>query len=419
MRERTTAGGVRVADGGRVHGRPSRARWLAALVVTAAGFADGGPAALAEDVPGSGRVTLLRTPHSGIQPQAVAGTDGSIHLVFFHGEPAAGDVSYARLEPRAQRFTAPVRVNSQPGSAVAIGTIRGAQLALGRGDRVHVAWNGSMKARPQNPNGGTPMLYSRSSPDRASFEPQRDLMRRSSVLDGGGTVAADGAGHVLVAWQARPLGAPAGEVNRRMFVARSDDDGATFDPEVPAVEEDTGACPCCGTRALLTPEGAAYILFRAATSGSDRDMILLSSRDRGRHFQATRAHPWRLNMCPMSSEALAAAGPNSGIVAAWETQGQVFVTRIDPRTGAPNPPVHPRGSGGNRKHPAVAVNSRGEWLVAWAEDTSFQHGGSLAWRVFDPSGKATPEAGRVEGGIPTHSLPTAVALPDNSFVVIH
>jgi hypothetical protein len=148
-------------------------------------------------------------------------------------------------------------------------------------------------------------------------------------------------------------------------------------------------------------------------------MILLASRDRGEHFEAARAHPWRLNMCPMSSASLATGGPGSGVVAAWETQGQVYLTRIDPKTGALTPPTHPRGSGGNRKHPAVAVNARGECLVAWAEDTSFQHGGSLAWRVFDPSGKPTGESGRVEGGIPTHSLPTAVALPDGTFLVIH
>jgi hypothetical protein len=362
-------------------------------------------------------VALWRTPGGGIQPQAVADDAGAIHLVFLHGDPGAGDVSYARLEPGARAFTMPVRVNRQPGSAVALGTIRGAQLALGRGGRVHVAWNGSMQARPENPLGGTPMLYSRSDPARTSFEPERNLMRRSSLLDGGGTVAADGSGHVLVAWQARPAGAAAGESNRRMFVARSDDDGATFAPEAPAVDQDTGACPCCGTRALLAPGGAAYLLFRAATSGTDRDMLLLTSRDRGDHFEALRLHPWRLSTCPMSSASIAADG--SGVVAVWETQGQIYWARLDPKTGAPTPPVHPRGSGGNRKHPAVAVNARGESLVAWAEDTSFHRGGSLAWRVFDASGKPTNDAGRVEGGIPTHSLPTAVALPDGTFAVIH
>jgi hypothetical protein len=366
---------------------------------------------------GPARVTLLRTPHGGIQPQATVDASGAIHLVAFKGDPAAGDIFYTRLDPGADTFTPPVPVNSQPGSAVAKGTIRGAQIAIGRGGRVHVAWNGSGQARPENPNGGTPMLYSRSDPARSAFEPQRNLMQRTSTLDGGGTIAADGKGRVLVAWHARPLDALQGESNRRMFVARSDDDGVTFSPESPAVETETGACACCGTRALLTPSGTAYMLFRAATRGTHRDMTLLASRDRGGHFEAKRVDEWALNMCPMSSSSLA-EGP-SGVLAAWETQGQVYVARIDPETGAFSIPVHPRGSGGNRKHPSVAVNRRGDYVVAWAEDTSFLRGGSLAWRVHDPSGKPIGETGRLDGGIPLFSLPTAVARPDGSFTIIH
>jgi hypothetical protein len=361
----------------------------------------------------------LRTPGGGIQPQAAIDASGVTHLVYYTGDALAGDLNYSRLEPGGSGFSPPVRVNSEPGSAIARGTIRGAQVALGRGGRVHVAWNGSTKARPENPNGGAPMLYARSVSDapRAAFEPQRNLMRRTTALDGGGTVAADGSGRVIVAWHGRSLGATEGEAHRRMFVARSEDDGATFTPEEPALSEETGACPCCGTRALATPAGAVYLLFRAATGGLDRDLMLLTSRDRGAHFEAMRVHPWRVNMCPMSSETLA-EGPR-GVVAAWETQGQVYFARIDPQTGRPSTPIHPRGVGGNRKHPAVATNARGEVALAWAEDTTFNSGGSLVWRVFDPSGKPTDESGRVERGIPLSSLPTVVARHDGGFTIIH
>jgi hypothetical protein len=352
-----------------------------------------------------------------MQPQAAIDASGVIHLVYFTGDPLAGDLNYTRFEPGRSEFSPPVRINSEPGSAIARGTIRGAQVALGRDGRVHVAWNGSTKARPENSNGGAPMLYARSNPSRTAFEPQRNLMRRTTALDGGGTVAADGNGRVIVAWHGRPLGAPEGEAHRRMVVARSEDDGATFTPEEPALSEETGACPCCGTRALASPGGAVYLLFRAATGGLDRDLMLLTSRGRGAPFEALRVHPWKVNMCPMSSETLA-EGPR-GVVAAWETQGQVYFARIEPQTGRPSAPIHPRGVGGNRKHPAVATNARGEVALAWAEDTTFNRGGSLAWRVFDPSGKPTDESGRVEGGIPLSSLPTTVARPDGGFTIIH
>lgn len=371
--------------------------------------------------PATGRVAVVRTPGGGFQPQAAVDPSGVIHLVYLIGDPAASDIDYTQLVPGRTEFASPMRVNSEPGCAVAKGTIRGAQLALGRNARVHVAWNGTMTARPANPNGGSPMLYTRSDESRTSFEPQRNLMTRTSALDGGGTIAADGKGKVFVAWQARPAAAGSalaanGEASRVLYVASSFDDGARFTPERPALDHATGACPCCGTRALATPEGGLSILFRAATRGVNRDILLLTSRD-GVRFDDARVDTWQTNMCPMSSAALALG--KGAVVAAWETKGQVSFARVDPRTGRASKPVHPRGSTDNRKHPAVAVNFRGEVLLAWAEGTSFTRGGSLAWRVFDPSDKNTEESGRVEGGIPLYGLPTAVARPDGGFTIIH
>lgn len=363
----------------------------------------------------AGKVTVLETPGGGIQPQAAVDPDGAIILVYFKGEPGGGDVFYAHAGPGQTRFSGPVRVNSQPGSAIAMGTIRGAQIASGRGGRVHVAWNGSGGARPANPVQGSPMLYTRSNPGGTAFEPQRNLMRKTYQLDGGGSVAADREGNVYVGWHGRAEATPEGEKGRRFFVARSKDDGETFAPEEPALSLETGACGCCGTRAFADSRGTVYFLYRAATDNVGRDMTLLTSRD-GSHFGGKTLHPWRLSACPMSSESLA-EGP-SGVVAAWETNGQVFFSRIDPKTFDPSQPVAPPG-GGDRKHPAVAVNAQGETLLAWAEGTGWQRGGALAWRVFDPSGRATRESGRVEKGVPVWGLPAVVTRPDGGFTIIH
>ncbi|MFO0910785.1 MAG: sialidase family protein [Isosphaeraceae bacterium] len=362
----------------------------------------------------------MRTPHGGIQPQAAVDAVGAVHVVSFQGSDAgAGDILYTHSEPGAPTgpFSTPLRVNTQTGSAVAKGTMRGAQLALGAGGRVHVVWNGSMKATPPNPHGGSPLFYTRLDPSTGRFEPDRNLMGATLWLDGGATVAADGQGHVFVAWHAKPLGAPDGEANRRLYVARSDDDGATFARESAVVETPTGACPCCGTRAIATTDGALHILYRAAFAGNERDMMLVSSRDRGVRFEAQRIHPWKLNMCPMSSASLVAT-PDRDVAAAWETQGQVYLARID-QAGKTTTPLHPRGVGGNRKHPALACNRDGEVLLAWAEDTSFTKGGALAWRLFDRKGKPTEVSGRLDGGIPLYGLPTAVALPDGRFLILH
>jgi hypothetical protein len=362
------------------------------------------------------RVEVIRTPDGGIQPQAVIDAAGTIHLVYFKGDPAGGNLFYVSSKATPIDFSRPIRVNSQPDSAVAIGTIRGAQIALGKEGRVHVAWNGSQKARPSNPIKGSPMLHARSDESRSAFEKERNLMQRTFGLDGGGTIAADSAGNVFVGWHGRTTDAPEGEAGRRMWFARSRDDGATFAPEKPALSRATGACACCGTRALIDSHGTLYALYRAATGNIDRDMILLTARDRGESFEAVSLQPWRVTTCPMSSESLVESGTD--VLAAWETRGQVAFARIDSRTLQPSQPISPPG-GGNRKHPVVAANAQGETILAWAEDTGWQRGGTLAWRVFDRSGRGTREGGRVEAGISIWGLATVVARPDGGFTIIH
>src|SRR5438105_8810605 len=88
------------------------------------------------------QIHLLRTPDAGIQPQAAPDAKGVLHLIYFKGDPKAGDIFYVRREPGPNEFSKPILVNNQPHTAMAIGTIRGAQLAVGNNGRVHVAWDG-------------------------------------------------------------------------------------------------------------------------------------------------------------------------------------------------------------------------------------------------------------------------------------
>src|SRR5437870_12224702 len=85
------------------------------------------------------QVRLLRTPDNGIQPQAAVDTKGVVHLIYFKGDPKAGDIFYVRREPGQEQFSKPIQVSRYAHTAMAIGTIRGAQLALGKNGRVHVA----------------------------------------------------------------------------------------------------------------------------------------------------------------------------------------------------------------------------------------------------------------------------------------
>ena len=97
-------------------------------------------------------------------------------MIYFAGEAKGGDLFYVSAKKNETTFSTPLRVNSQPGSAVAIGNIRGAHLALGRNGRPHVAWMGSNSALPKAPGNETPMLYARFNDAGDAFEPQRNVI---------------------------------------------------------------------------------------------------------------------------------------------------------------------------------------------------------------------------------------------------
>lgn len=369
----------------------------------------------------SKRVDIHRLPERGIQPQMAADDRGRLHLVYFIGEPRQGDLLYAVSTNNGGTFSRGIPVNSQPGSAIATGTIRGAQMALGRDGRVHVAWNGSRSDGPLNPDSGTPgmpMLYTHAA-EGGNFEPQRNLMLHSFGLDGGGSVAADPLGNVFVAWhgigQAEATGTgKEGEARRRVWIAKSSDEGNTFAPEQKAWAEETGACGCCGMKIFSDHRANVFVLYRSATESVHRDIYLLTSSDHGKSFRGRLLHKWDVNACPMSS--MDFAGNGSMVVGAWETGGQVYWTRVD-GDGSSRLPVAAPGEGKGRKHPRVAVNRKGDVMLAWTEGTGWQKGGSLAYQVYDEAGTPTAEKGQLPG-IPAWSFPAVATKPDGDFSIV-
>lgn len=364
-------------------------------------------------------VRVLRVPDGGIQPSVLVEPNGDWDILYYGGDPKNGDLFLVRSADHGKTFSPPLRVNSQAGSALALGTIRGGQMALGANGRLHVAWNGSGIARPlgpMNPEAGSPgssMLYTRLNDRGTAFEAQRNLMERTFGLDGGGTIAADAEGNVFVAWHGKQAGAAKGEAGRQVWIARSRDSGKTFAPEAPAWTEPTGACGCCGMAMFAAANGSLFALYRSATEDVHRDIYVLASKDHGQSFDGSLVQRWEINACPMSSMAFAEAGDIT--YAAWETGGQVFYGRVSGASiewiiAAP-------GEGKGRKHPRIAVNSRGEVMLAWTEGTGWQRGGSAAWQVFDPRGKAVGEKGSAPG-VPVWSF-AAVAAGEGGFTIFY
>ena len=360
--------------------------------------------------PSPPRVDIVAVPDGGIQPQAAVDAVGTIHLLYFKGEPGGGDLYYVRQQAGETAFEAPLRVNTESATAIATGSVRGGQLAVGRSGWIHVAWNG---AHPIDRGGvqHTPMWYARLPPRGAQFQPQRAIGTHTKYLDGGGAVAADRDGHVYVAWHA--AGDAEGEPNRRIYVAMSADDGARFGAET-AYAADGGACGCCGIETLADGAARLQILYRAAGAGIHRDAMWMTVGPRGAS-PPVRLQPWELPACPMTTFAMARA--SDGIVAAWETQQQIQTALLDPVRGVASDVTAMAGAA-IRKHPSVAVNAAGDRLFAWTEGTAWARGGTVAWEMRDRSGVMVA-AGANAGRVPVWGLVAAVARPDGSFVILH
>jgi hypothetical protein len=202
---------------------------------------------------------------------------------------------------------------------------------------------------------------------------------------------------------------------RVVFVARSMDEGKTFQREKEAISKPTGACGCCGLRAFADSAGVVYILYRGASETVNRDEILLISPQPGAEFQIAYSHPWEIPTCVMSSATLAES--KDRVWAAWETTGQVYFASVNPKTLQVSEPIAPPGST-KRKHPAVAANANGDTLFVWTEGTGWAKGGAVAWQLYDKDGNATSERGRADG-VPVWGLATTFAKSDGGFVIVY
>ena len=357
-------------------------------------------------------VQLKRVPEGGIQPQTAIGSSGTVHLVYFKGDPSGGDLFYAKSKD-GWNFSTPIRVNSVPGTAIAVGNIRGPRIAVGRHDRVYVAWNGSRKAADAN-GGKSPMLFTRLNDAGTAFEPERNLIRAAYGIDGGGGLAADQRGNVYVFWHA-PMPQTSGEENRRVWMARSENDGKTFAAERTAWSEPTGACGCCSLNAFADQTGKVYVLFRSAQQMVHRNMYLLESNDHGNTFKGSDISNWTVGYCVMSTEAF--TSDRDQVLAAWETEKKIQVGRIAANS-ANVMQVSLPDAGNNQKYPSLAADRAGLVLVAWTEGMGWKRGGSLHWQLLDKSLRPTGKPGAADG-VPAWSLDSAYARPNGGFVILY
>ncbi len=345
-------------------------------------------------------VTVLRAPDGGKLPQVAVDDTGTLHLIYYTGSMTSGDLFHVSRAPDANGWSAPQRVNSLSHAVTGVGPIDGGQLAIDQTGRLHVAWFHNDPIR---------FYYTRSD-GAGGFEAQQVLsITDEAGVESGPTVTTDRAGNVYVFWHAG-----AGEdAQRRVYLAVSRNSGALFELPRAVNPEAAGACACCGLRAVTDEAGAVYVSYRGAGDNIHRGMRLLTTADQGRTFGDQFIQAWDVGACPVATTTLS-SGPD-GTKVAWETEGQVSfadIARLDTPVSTPGTAAF------RRKNPAVAVNDRGDTLLAWGDGPGWQSGGSLHWQLFDAGGRVRGGEGAGAEPIPASSVPTVTARPDGSFVVV-
>jgi hypothetical protein len=384
---------------------------LVCLILTTPIFA-------ASDAP---TVTPLRAPLDGLQPRAAVDSNGAVHVVVFRGPIERGDLHYVRSKDGAKSFGAPLRITTDESRTRASSPASCAQLALGRGGRVHVAWNGLPDA-----DAPAAMYYARLDEKSSAFEAPRNVIGEHPGIEGGGAIAADGEGRVWVAWHA-PSKPDGGEAERAVFAVQSGDDGKSFAAEQQISLDGTGVGACCNVLVFPHGSGTLGVVYRQARRGKfgdrvfhARDTLFYSKGPAGVGYRAL--DEWEAPTCAPTSYSFAASP--SGPLVAYETDGAVHWLR--PSVGVePTPTVTPPGDSKARRSPTVAINPKGEVLLAWiaapspSASSDATTSGVLEWCVFAADGAPLEKsAGRREGAS-TSTVPAAVALGSGEFVLFY
>ena len=354
-------------------------------------------------------VEIWPLPSGGVQPRAAVGSDGTVHVAWLQGPAEASEVWYATRSSKAPGWERSGRVDQGPGSGMALGMIRGVQIALGAANRPHLSWTGSALATPRASDGGTPVLYSRGT--ARGFTPPIELSGKAAGIDGGGAIAADGKGGVWVFWHAS-AGARQ-DAERAGFFRFSGDDGASFGAEHRALTWEAGACSCCQMAAVWNGGGEALALIRIAEGNTARDQVLAWCSATVSVATGSRLSAWKTPVCPMSTASAVRVGNRQWV--AWETEGQVSWSRIEGEVVGPR--IDAPGAATQRKHPSLAVDAQGRVCLAWVEGSGWNRAGVLRWQLWNTEGKALGAIG--DGGrLPVWGLGAVVARQGGGFAII-
>jgi hypothetical protein len=334
------------------------------------------------------RVTPIHIPNAKQVIKALAGADGTIHVLF----DASDGPQYTKSIDSGATFSPAIGIVDSALQKHGL-KFHAADMAVGKGGRVHVAMsNNAWKLKL--PEEEWSLYYATLAPGAKEFSPVRNLNRKPSE---GFSLAADQQGNVTACF-----------LSGKLFAMVSHDDGQHFSA-VNEIDAAWDPCNCCTTSATYGSDGRLAIIYREETN-NDRDMyiVLWDQRDGSkpirRRFSGT---PWKFDACPVTYFSIHQTA--TGYVAAWPTKGHVYFAWLDKEGRAlPRGEFRTPGTSGMRTGIFAVSASDETTLVTWKNNQI------LGWQIYGAKGKPQGKPGSV---MSHGSGAAAIALRDGNFLV--
>jgi len=370
-------------------------------------------------------VHYTRVPEGGREPRVAARRELPVALLYAMGAEGAVDLHVARSQDRGVTFGPGVRLNPEPGEVQTTDGSHGGSLALGPDGRVHATW---IRA------GATPSIRYVREDEAGGFGAVQDLGAPEG-LGANAAVCLDDEGSVYVFYAALEQDVPEGEHAGHRIFLRKAQAGAGFSEARPIGSRKHDASPKCLIAAHVDEVmGHVYVLYRQnyavkeeQTSGTQRNMALLASSNKGLDFDPSLVNNWKLQRDPATFGTLFQQDDTT--IACWESDGEVAWAAILRNKGRTDAPSSPRIDAEKYyRSDAAGAASGTNILVAWLERPALLTDKGkrrpdtdappvLAWQVWLREGRMPYGVGKAPE--PTPPWPPAVLRRENGFTIVY
>jgi hypothetical protein len=361
------------------------------------------PARLELAHPAAGHEVHLSSPALAVD------RDGQPIVVWAAGGHGGNHLFLARPGATA----APVQIN--PSDLLVDSLHQAPGLVVGPGGEIYVSWSSS-KPKPSGVLFASDLRLSRSLDGGRTFEPPLRVNEDRPTSHSFEHLAVTPDGTLLVAW----IDTRGGHGSTATWLARVTERGSRVEGVTRLEAGET--CVCCRVSVSAGPGPQAAVMWRKVFPGDVRDMVLSTSADGGRSFDAAslvHADRWRIAACPHRGGTVA-TDARGRRYALWYTERRerpeiLLAVAADGRRFAAPRLVH-TAAGSVPDHARLAVGGDGRGVVVWEDSTAVRR--RILLRTIRDGGRTLGPVRVLSQAIKAWS-PDVVAAGDDFVVAWH